>query len=88
MKKNVLNNIIMGNKRKDAIYQTVITDLAIAGVVKRDVAEKLLGYKIPSFLKLEDGSHLEDEPFDSQEKPAKKVSKEKGKDPLEEGLGL
>ena len=88
MKRNVLNNIIMGNKRKDPVYQTVITDLAISGVVPRDKAEKLLGYKIPSFLKLDDGTHLDDEPVEEHKKPVKEASKEKKKDPLADGLGL
>ena len=88
MKRNILNNIIMGNKRKDAVYQTVITDLAIAGVIARDVAEKLLGYEIPSFLRLEDGTHLEDRKVEETKKPVKEALKEKKKDPLADGLGL
>ena len=86
MRRNVLNNIIMANKRKDAVYQTVITDLAISGVMPRDKAEKLLGYKIPSFLHLEDGTHLDDE--SGEKKVSKDVQKDKKKDPLADGLGL
>lgn len=88
MKRNVLNNIIMGNKRKDPVYQTVITDLAISGIITRDKAEKLLGYKIPSFLRLDDGTHLDDEPVEEQKKHVKEAPKEKKKDPLADGLGL
>lgn len=86
MRRNTLNNIIIGNKRKDQTYQAVITDLALAGAIKRDVAERLLGYKIPSYIKLDDGTHFDDEPA---EKPVKKGMKEPTKkDPLADGLGL
>ena len=87
IKRNTLNNIIMGNKRKDHVYQTVITDLALVGAIPRDKAEKLLGYQIPSYLKLEDGTHFEDV---SEKKDVKKeIKKESGKkDALAEGLGL
>lgn len=88
MKRNILNNIIMGNKRKDPLYQTLITDLALAGVIERTVAEELLGYKIPSFLKLEDGRHFEDEPEKKVEKKEEKKDSKKNKDALAEGLGL
>lgn len=51
-KKNTLNNIILGNKRKDPVYQAVLTDLALAGAIDIKIAEALLGYKIPDYLKL------------------------------------
>lgn len=51
-RRNTLNNIILGNKRKDPVYQAVMTDLALAGVVDVKVAEALLGYRLPSYLKL------------------------------------
>jgi len=86
MRRNTLNNIIMGNKRKDPVYQTVITDLAIAGAIDRKVAETLLGYEIPSYLKLEDGRHFDDP---VEKKPSKKEEKDsaKKKDALADGLG-
>lgn len=51
-KKNTLNNIILSNKRKDPVYQAVMTDLALAGAIDMKIAEALLGYKIPDYLKL------------------------------------
>lgn len=51
-KKNTLNNIILSNKRKDPVYQAVLTDLALAGAIDIKIAEALLGYKIPDYLKL------------------------------------
>lgn len=54
-RKNTLNNLILDNKRKDQVYQAVITDLALAGVIDMSVAEGLLGYKIPDYLKLPAG---------------------------------
>lgn len=59
--KNTLNNMMLSNLRKNQVYQAVITDLAITGSIKRDTAETLLGYSIPSFLKTPDGKHFEDE---------------------------
>lgn len=96
MRRNTLNGIVMGNKRRDQVYQTVMTDLALAGVMPRDVAEKLLGYEIPSYLKLDDGTHFEpkEKTADKKEKTVKKEDKPKAdakaekKDPLADGLGL
>ena len=88
MRRNTLNSIVMGNKRRDQLYQTVITDLALAGVIERDVAESLLGYEIPSYLKLDDGTHFDDKPVAKAAKKEEKVKETKKKDPLEDGLGL
>ena len=67
-RRNTLNNIILGNKRKDPVYQAVLTDLALAGAVDIKVAEALLGYKIPDYLRLpndfEDKLH---EPVEEEE---------------------
>jgi uncharacterized low-complexity protein len=54
--KNILNNMVMDNKRRDPLYQTIITDLALAGCIRLEAAEMLLGYKIPSYLKAPDGT--------------------------------
>lgn len=51
-RRNTLNNIILCNKRKDPVYQAVLTDLALAGAIDIKIAEALLGYKIPDYLKL------------------------------------
>ena len=51
-RKNTLNNIILGNKRKDPVYQAVMTDLALSGAIDIKIAEALLGYEIPDYLKL------------------------------------
>ena len=48
--KNVLNNMMMDVQRKTPLYQTVITDLAIVGVISKDKAKELLGYEIPAYL--------------------------------------
>ena len=69
--KNTLNNLMMENQRRTPVYQTLITDLAIAGVIKLEVAEMLLGYKIPGFLHTPDGKCLKAE----EVKPAKKAPK-------------
>ena len=49
-RKNTLNNITLENARKTQAYQSVITDLAIEGVIALDAAERLLGYEIPEYL--------------------------------------
>lgn len=59
--RNILNNMMMDNQRKNPLYQTIITDLAITGNMDREDAEMLLGYKIPAFLHTPDGQSLEDE---------------------------
>lgn len=50
-KKNRLNNMMMENMRKSPIYQTLVTDLALEGVLTREKAESILGYEIPDYLK-------------------------------------
>lgn len=52
MARCTLNNMIMRNVRKTHAYQTVIVDLVLLGVVEKDIAEKLLGYTIPSYIEL------------------------------------
>ena len=60
--RNILNNMMMDNQRKNPLYQTIITDLAITGNIDREDAEMLLGYKIPSFLHTPDGQSIEELP--------------------------
>lgn len=62
--RNILNNMMMDNQRKNPLYQTIITDLAITGNIDMEDAEMLLGYKIPAFLHTPDGQSLEDETED------------------------
>ncbi len=65
--RNILNNMMMDNQRKNPLYQTIITDLAITGNIDREDAEMLLGYKIPAFLHTPDGQSLEEEAEDPVE---------------------
>ena len=65
--RNILNNMMMDNQRKNPLYQTIITDLAITGTIDREDAEMLLGYKIPSFLHTPDGQSIEEVPEDEDE---------------------
>lgn len=51
-RKNMLNNIMLENARKSPAYQCLMTDLVLSGAVDRELGEKLLGYEIPSFLRL------------------------------------
>ena len=54
-RKNTLNNLQLGNSRKTQVYQAVITDLAIEGIIPLETAENLLGYEIPEYLHSPDG---------------------------------
>ena len=67
LRRNTLNNLMMDNQRKNPLYQTLITDLAITGNIEREDAEMLLGYKIPEFLKTPDGKSLAAEPEDDSD---------------------
>lgn len=67
LRRNTLNNLMMDNQRKNPLYQTLITDLAITGNISREDAEMLLGYKIPEFLKTPDGESLAAEPVEDEE---------------------
>lgn len=57
-RRNTLNNMIMDRERSGSVYQTVITDLALEGIIPRDKAEGLLGYEIPSYLRSGSGRQL------------------------------
>ena len=59
-RKNLHTNITMENSRRDRVYQAVITDLTIAGIIPRDKAEMLLGYTIPDFLHTPDNKTVAD----------------------------
>lgn len=63
--RNILNNMMMENQRRNPLYQTIITDLAITGNIDREDAEMLLGYEIPAFLHTPDGQSFEDESEDT-----------------------
>ena len=65
--RNILNNMMMDNQRKNPLYQTIITDLAITGNIDREDAEMLLGYEIPSFLHTPDGQSIQEVPEDESE---------------------
>ena len=52
MRRNTLTNMIMSNKRKDTVYQTLVTDLVLLGTLTKEEGEALLGYKIPAHLRL------------------------------------
>ena len=82
--RNILNNMMMDNQRKNPLYQTIITDLAITGNIDREDAEMLLGYEIPSFLHTPDGQsiqevpeELEDEDEDEDEDESEDESEDK-----------
>lgn len=70
--KNVLNNMMMENQRRNPLYQTIITDLAITGNIDRDDAEMLLGYEIPNYLKTPDGQTIDEDDDSEDETPVKK----------------
>ena len=60
-RKNTLNNLQLENMRKTKEYQSIITDLALEGVISLSVAESLLGYEIPEYLRSPSGKHAERE---------------------------
>ena len=74
LKRNLLNNMAIQNHRKSPLYQAVITDLAIEGVIARDKAEAILGYEIPSSLRGPTGKTLEEKGAAPAEKPKKAAS--------------
>lgn len=69
-RRNTLNNMIMDRERSGSVYQTVITDLALEGIIPRDKAEGLLGYEIPSYLRSGSGKQLTSAAGSAPEKKA------------------
>ena len=69
-RKPTLNNMSIQNYRKNPLYQAIVTDLCLEGIVPKDRAEEMLGYEIPSFMKGPTGRTLEAEA--SKPQPKKK----------------
>ena len=76
--------MMMDNQRKNPLYQTIITDLAITGNIDREDAEMLLGYKIPSFLHTPDGQSIEEVPEDEDEDESEDESESEDEDESED----
>ena len=58
-RKNLHTNITLENCRRDRVYEAIITDLTITGIVPVATAEMLLGYSIPSYLHTPDGKTID-----------------------------
>ena len=82
--RNILNNMMMDNQRKNPLYQTIITDLAITGNIDREDAEMLLGYEIPSFLHTPDGQSIKEVPEDEDESEDEPEELEEAEDESED----
>lgn len=52
-----LNNKSMRNTRRNEVYQTVIIDLMMLGVISKEKAQMLIGGGIPANLCLPDGTN-------------------------------
>ena len=50
-RKPTLNNMSIQVHRRNALYQAVITDLCLEGIIPRSTAEGILGYEIPAGMK-------------------------------------
>lgn len=65
-----LNNKSMRNTRRSEVYQTVIIDLMMLGVISKEKAEMLIGGGIPANLCLPDGTNkavTEEEPEEPED---------------------
>ena len=68
MAKCMLNNTRMNLFRREHLYQTVLIDLALNGIVDRSRIEKMLGYEIPNYITpLVEASH--DDPTTDERLP-------------------
>ena len=47
-RKSNLNNMSIQNYRKNPLYQAIVTDLCLEGIIPKDKAEAILGYEIPA----------------------------------------
>ena len=50
-RKPTLNNMSIQVHRRNALYQAVITDLCLEGIIPKGTAEGILGYEIPASMK-------------------------------------
>lgn len=63
-----LNNKIMRNIRRDKVYQCLVIDLGMLGVLSREECEMLLSYSIPDSLVLpNEQNHIDDDDEDEDE---------------------
>lgn len=71
-----LNNMAMRNIRKDRVYQAIVIDLNLLGVLTDEEAEGLIGGGVPSGIKLPDPLYTA-AIKKAEEKSAKNVKKSK-----------
>lgn len=48
--RNTITNVTLHNKRKDQVYQSVITDLCLFGVISKETYKEMMGYDFPSYI--------------------------------------
>ena len=70
-RKCTLNNMSIQNYRRNPLYQAVITDLCLEGVIPKERAEGILGYEIPLSMKSPTGRTLA-APAEQETKPQAK----------------
>ena len=73
-RRNMFNNMSIQNYRRNPVYQAVMTDLCLEGIISKEKAEEILGYEMPSTLKGPSGKTL-------AEGPKKESSKKKAEAP-------
>lgn len=50
-KKCLLNNMRMNKYRTEPVYHALLIDLALCGAVDKKLAEQMLGYEIPKYIR-------------------------------------
>lgn len=77
-RKSTLNNMSIQNYRRNPLYQALVTDLCLEGIIPKETAEGILGYEIPSTMKSPTGKTLEAQEKKPQAK--KRDSQAEGKE--------
>ena len=71
-RKSTLNNMSIQNYRRSPLYQALVTDLCLEGIIPKEKAEAILGYEIPLTMKSPTGKTLEAQEAQERKPQAKK----------------
>jgi hypothetical protein len=58
LKRPRLNNMNASFQRRDLLYETIMTDLYLLGLMPKEVVEGLTGHEVSEFVKLPDAVQL------------------------------
>ena len=76
-RKSTLNNMSIQNYRRNPLYQALVTDLCLEGIIPKGTAEGILGYEIPAGMKSPTGKTMTPAAAAGEQEAKKPLAKKK-----------